>query len=101
MSANSINTTKTHPALRVKPLPVSAQISNPVANKLENINKIITMQNAQAVSDTKYDPDPPKPPVNPQFVEQFNNRGISNTTDMALLLAGSGIICVLISLFID
>lgn len=101
-STSSISSTKQHPVLRVKPLSISS--SNPVSGKLHDINKIVTMQNAQAVANTKYDPDPPVPPSNPVFIEQFqlmSTLSQINWNNISFLFAGTGLFCILFSQYLS
>lgn len=87
---------KSHPSLRVKPLAINS--SNPVSGKLNDINKAVTMQNAQVVANTKYDPDPPVPPAKPVFIEDFGVNSIIPVIKVTEILACSGLFFILFSL---
>lgn len=46
---------------QVSPLPIGPGGSNPIKQQMNQINTQLTMLNAQAAANTKYDPPVPKP----------------------------------------
>jgi hypothetical protein len=59
-SAAPTNTSLIRPK-QVSPLPVGPGGNNPVKNQMNQTNTQITMLNAQAAANTKYDPPVPQP----------------------------------------
>jgi hypothetical protein len=56
---------------QVAPLPVGPGGNNPVKNQMNQTNTQITMLNAQASANTKYDPPVPQPVTKPVTKESF------------------------------
>jgi hypothetical protein len=71
-SAAPANTSLIKPK-QVSPLPVGPGGKNPVKNQMNQTNTQITMLNAQAAANTKYDPPVPQPVTKPVTKETFTN----------------------------
>lgn len=61
---------------QVSPLPVGPGGKNPVKNQMNQTNTQITMLNAQAAANTKYDPPVPQPVTKPVTKETFTVESI-------------------------
>jgi len=60
---------------QVTPLPVGSGGNNPVKQQMNQINTQLTMLNAQAVANTKYDPPVPQPVTKQVTKENFTTNG--------------------------
>jgi hypothetical protein len=56
---------------QVSPLPIGSGGNNPVKQQMNQINTQLTMLNAQAAANTKYDPPVPKPITKAVTKENF------------------------------
>lgn len=81
MSTNQIS------GKQVAPLPTGSGGSNTTKRQLNSLNTELTMLNAQAVADTKYDPPVPKPITKPSIVEKFQSDPIYTAAN-TLMIAG-------------
>ena len=70
---------------QVAPLPVGPGGKNPVKNQMNQTNTQLTMLNAQAAANTKYDPPVPQPVTKAVTKEGFTSEGLPQT----LLVIGS------------
>jgi hypothetical protein len=58
---------------QVAPLPIGPGGNNPIKNQMNQTNTQITMLNAQASANTKYDPPVPQPVTTQVIKEKFTN----------------------------
>jgi hypothetical protein len=78
---------------QVSPLPTGPGGNNPVKQQMNQLNTQLTMLNAQATENTKYDPSVPKSITNPVIKEKFT----VNSANMLFVIAGLCIVYGLIA----
>ena len=61
---------------QVSPLPIGPGGKNPVKQQMNQTNTQLTMLNAQASANTKYDPPVPQPITKAVVKESFTNQGV-------------------------
>ena len=61
---------------QVSPLPIGPGGKNPVKQQMNQTNTQLTMLNAQASANTKYDPPVPQPITKAVTKESFTNQGV-------------------------
>lgn len=64
-------------AHQVSPLPIGPGGNNPVKSQMNQTNTQLTMLNAQAAANTKYDPPVPQPVTKAVTKEAFTNQIVS------------------------
>jgi hypothetical protein len=66
-----MSTSKQLKAIQVHPLPIGSGGKSPLKQQMNQTNTILTMLNAQANANTKYDPDVPPPVTVAVTIESF------------------------------
>lgn len=79
---------------QVSPLPVGPGGNNPVKNQMNQTNTQITMLNAQASANTKYDPPVPQPVTKQVTKETFTS---DNFPQMLFVIGGLFIVYGLVA----
>jgi hypothetical protein len=74
---------------QVSPLPIGPGGNNSIKNELNSLNTTLTMVQAQAKADTRFDPPVPQPITQPVIKESFCNL---SSTSKAFYTAG--ILCI-------
>jgi hypothetical protein len=73
MNNNTVGSNSFIRPRQVSPIPVGPGGNNPIKQQMNAINTQLTMLNAQATANTKYDPPIPQPITKPITKETFTN----------------------------
>lgn len=87
MSANS-DSKHLLKSVQVTPLPVGPGGNNPMKTQMNQTNTLLTMIQAQANANTKYDPPVPQPMTKQVIKETFITSDIGTAPSVLFVLAG-------------